>query len=85
MTSEPLTFRVPTSRSELIEMFLNLSEGPRRLYLAAMKLGATQEGNEKVAEMLAVLREDEQTREIVARLESTSYAKLPKSKARRRW
>lgn len=85
MASDPLTFRVPTSRFELINTFLNLSEESQRLYLAAMQLGSSQPGNERVAELPAVLREDGQTRELVARLESTTPAKLPKSKARRRW
>lgn len=55
--------------------------------LASMKLGADQQdeqGKEELGELLSLLREDERTREIVARLESTPYVKLPKSKARRR-
>lgn len=78
------TFTLPTSKDELVAKFLSVSEGPQRLLLAAMKLEAEQQGNQQVGELLASLRGDEQTREIVARLESTRYVKLPKSKARRR-
>ena len=48
-----------------------------------MKMGVEQQGNQQVGDLLTWLREDERTRETVARLESTPYVKLPKSKARR--
>jgi len=79
-----LTFTLPTSRDELVTKFLSVSEGSQRVLLTSMKLGAEQQGNQQVGELLTMLREDEQTREIVARLESTPYVKLPKSKARRK-
>lgn len=80
--SRDLTFTLPATGWELVTLFLSLSEGAQRLLLAAMTLEVEGQQNPQVARLLGVLREDEQTRDLVARLESTAFVEHPRSKAR---
>lgn len=81
-----VTFYIPASVDEMFETFFRLPEELQRVYLGMMRVGAEQDGNPQATEMLRVLREDERTRELVTKLETTPLTKRPKSKAgRRRW